>query len=515
MKDLPLGHTVNGSPHSVCVSLPTIADVIGYEEHDPAVRGALRSGYPRFVEPPLRGRWQDAAAAAHGGGPAVWRAVASPRIAERAVAYAGGETAGVCAREWRGGQFVVAPPGETSERVKAILQHTGGALSTRSAEVFLHDAGLLKRGESMFRGVREKNRRRADQMLRTAVGEAMGVPAEGVRIAHSGMNAFFAAWTAVNRLQAGRGRPPRWIRLGWLYVDTMRILEKLSPAGSPPAVVSHSCDLDAVRQLLEAEPEGFAGIIAEVPGNPLAETPDVAALAALARQHGVALVLDPSVAGIWNVRVTDHADVVVTSLTKYAGSSGEVLAGAVAVNPEGPWAGELDAGIAAELEPLGREDAARLAPEIGSAPAVSWVISQNATAVAAFLEKHPAVDGVWWAERPGALERFAAVRTPMGGPGAIVTFTLRGTGGEDFAAASRVLAGFYDRVEIPKSPSFGTRFTMLCPYLYLAHYELVTTPEGRAELARCGLNPELIRISVGTEEPEAIIAALAAALEPA
>ena len=51
-----------------------------------------------------------------------------------------------------------------------------------------------------------------------------------------------------------------------------------------------------------------------------------------------------------------------------------------------------------------------------------------------------------------------------------------------------------------KGPSFGTRFTLLSPFMYLAHYDLVTSPKGCDQLRQIGIDPDLIRISVG-EEP--------------
>ena len=54
--------------------------------------------------------------------------------------------------------------------------------------------------------------------------------------------------------------------------------------------------------------------------------------------------------------------------------------------------------------------------------------------------------------------------------------------------------------------------TLICPFMYLAHYDLVTTPEGRAELAASGIDPDLLRLCVGMEPVEEIIAALQAAL---
>jgi cystathionine gamma-synthase len=71
---------------------------------------------------------------------------------------------------------------------------------------------------------------------------------------------------------------------------------------------------------------------------------------------------------------------------------------------------------------------------------------------------------------------------------------------------------FYDRLRIPKGPSFGMKTSLISPFIYLAHYDLVTSEAGRAELAASGLNPELLRLAIGCEDPADIIAALAEAL---
>jgi len=54
---------------------------------------------------------------------------------------------------------------------------------------------------------------------------------------------------------------------------------------------------------------------------------------------------------------------------------------------------------------------------------------------------------------------------------------------------------------------------MMCPFLYLAHYDFVSTEEGRQHLRECGLNPDLVRLSVGVEPIGEIQAALAAGLD--
>src|SRR5207344_1410202 len=90
-----------------------------------------------------------------------------------------------------------------------------------------------------------------------------------------------------------------------------------------------------------------------------------------------------------------------------------------------------------------------------------------------------------------------------GASGGMITFTLRKIG---------ALEDFYDRLRLPKGPSFGMTTTLICPFMYLAHYDLVTTPAGLAELAASKLDPDLLRLCIGIEPAEEIIAVLAEAL---
>jgi cystathionine gamma-synthase len=199
--------------------------------------------------------------------------------------------------------------------------------------------------------------------------------------------------------------------------------------------------------------------------------------------------------------VLPHADVVVTSLTKYAANAGDLTAGLVVVNPAGPDAAPLRRIIAGHLEPLYARDLARLAVEIGRTTGVLARIHASVPEVAAFLGKHPAVGEVFWALHPASRANYLRVARTPGAVGGMITFTLRGS-----------LDEFYDRLRLPKGPSFGMTTTLICPFMYLAHYDLVTTAAGRAELAASGLNPDLLRLSVGTEPVQDIIAALAEAL---
>src|SRR6185436_15674899 len=86
-------------------------------------------------------------------------------------------------------------------------------------------------------------------------------------------------------------------------------------------------DQDGIERIFAKHGARIAGVFAEVPTNPLIQTPDVPALAALCRKHGAHLLLDPSVVSIFNLDVLPLADAVISSLTKYTANEGDVIAG--------------------------------------------------------------------------------------------------------------------------------------------------------------------------------------------
>jgi cystathionine gamma-synthase len=205
---------------------------------------------------------------------------------------------------------------------------------------------------------------------------------------------------------------------------------------------------------------------------------------------------------VCNVKALPHADIVIGSLTKYSAAEGDVIAGFVAINPAGPDAAELRSRVPRWLEPIYPRDLGRLAAQIGGTADVLERIHRSTPRVAAFLSSHPAVKEVFWALQPTSRDRYLSLARGPNAVGGMISFSLKGP-----------LDRFYDRLRLPKGPSFGMKTTLICPFIYLAHYDLVTSPAGRAELKENGLDPELVRLSVGIEPVEDIIAALAEALE--
>lgn len=502
LKHIPLGCRIPDSLHGVSFSLPTMRDVIGYEERDPAIVRHISSGYPRFVQHPLlRKAGEHMAQVLKLDGRQIWL-TASIRAATELCRWLAPAEARVVAHEGLTGVAFPASE-EVFYQAKMFLQHTGSLLSSREAEDYLVRNGVLAAAapEPAFDGY-------APGRVKGTVARAFGHDwSDDVFLANSGMNAVHAAFRAADAVQRARGRT-RWVQLGWLYLDTIAILQKFTERPERDyhfiAEPATGAGLAELRDYFEKHGGEIAGVIAEAPTNPLIQTPDLAAVAALCRGHGAIFVVDPTVASPLNINVFPHADVAVNSLTKYAANQGDVVAGAVVVNPHSQWADEFRARLPGLLEPVYSRDLARLAAQIGDFGAVIAQINGTTPAVVDFLEAHPAVDRVFWSMQPGASrDNYLALAKRPDAAGGMLSFTLK----------DKPLAWFYDRVRLAKGPSFGMRTSLISPFLYMAHYELATTREGRAKLLASGVPPDILRLSIGCEPAGEIIEALAEALK--
>ncbi|MBI2514177.1 MAG: PLP-dependent transferase [Opitutae bacterium] len=496
-RPLPLGTPIPGSLHSVSCSLPTMADVIGYEERDARVVGAMRAGYPRFaIHPLVQELIRALAAEIAQPGEQLWP-VLSARAAAALVAQLGAARARATAHA--GVAIVIhATDPHLAQLAKLWLQHTGGLLSSRGAEDALVRLGqrATVAAETTFAGDARA------EIERVLLPLFAGASREDLSLAGSGMGAMHAAFRAVTRVQAARGRTA-WVQLGWLYLDTIALLKKFTPDPARDHLVLHDVtNFAALEKLFAEHGARIAGVITEAPTNPLLQTGDLAAIKALAHRHGARVIADPAIASPFNVDVLPHADIAAFSLTKYASHEGDVMIGAAVVNPAGPDAEALRASIASELDAPYPRDLARLAAEIRTAPDVVRRINATTPLVVSFLERYPRVERVWWSGQRATAANYAQLARTPESVGAVVSFTLRGS-----------LASFYDRLTLPKGPSFGMATTLICPYVYLAHYDLLPNRSSGAVLREAGLPAELLRLSVGTEPASEIIAALGAALE--
>jgi cystathionine gamma-synthase len=476
-----LGATVPDSPHATVVCLPTLADVESYERKEARVWKHLRAGYPRFVRNELVTRAAHEAARRLGRTGELFPLV-SEESARRLAEHAGATLTSVDhVGDWC---LVTTSAGDAALRLAKMVQHTGTLISSRQAEAWLAGAAPTDSAAAL-------------RTIRASLSPLLaGVAADDILVATSGMNAVDAGIAAVDAVQRPRGRSA-WIQLGWLYVDSTRLFEKARDAKHH--FISDVRDLAAVERLLAAG--DIAGVFTEVPNNPQLETADIPALRALCDQFGGKLLLDPSSVGLASVDVLPFADLVVSSLTKYAGSEGDVMAGVLAVHPERADAAALLAAARRRLDPLHALDLAALANQVGRMAEVTQRLSASAAELARRLASHPSVARVRTADQGPTAVAYRRLLRSGAGAGSLITLELRGD-----------MRRVYDRLAVAKGPSFGLRYTLAAPFLWLAHFEEVTNEQGRAQIRAAGLDPDLLRISVGLEPIEEIWAAFESAL---
>jgi cystathionine gamma-synthase len=469
-----LGRPIPASTHGVSVSLPTWDAVVGYEEKRPEIISQLASGYPRFVIHPLVQN-----VALRLGGTQSSLPFPSARVANLAVEYirqTTGEAAKVIGER---GVYVVITGGPGTLALRAFWQHTGLIVSSRQAE-----AWLAGRGPGP-----EDNAVRSS--LRRQLAELYDCAEDDIFLAPTGMAALFAALKAV--VKRTPGRPTG--QLGFPYVDTLKLQEKLGPGG---ILLHHLGGLEnRLASLLHRD--RLAGCFCEIPGNPLLGSADLRRITPLLREHGVPLVADDVVATPLNINLTSHADLIATSLTKFIVGSGDAMGGALICNPKSPLYAELKDIVRAQHEELlWGEDALVLERQARGFPERMRRHNENGLLIAERLRAHPAVERVWYPKWEFS-EAYEAVRRPEGRWGALITFLPKHA--EDRSPV------IYDRLPFCKGPSLGTVFTLACPFTLLAHYSELNWAEA------CGVSRYLIRVSIGLEDAEELWKQVEGALE--
>jgi len=318
---------------------------------------------------------------------------------------------------------------------------------------------------------------------------------KSVALYPTGMGAIFAAVRLLNQF---RGQESKSILVGFPYVDTLKILQR--PEWCPKGVyffpTMDEKDMKEIEEIVAREP--ILGIFTEFPSNPLLSTADLRRLAKLAHENGTALVVDDTV-GSYNVNTMKYktADIVVTSLSKIFCGAGNVMGGSLVLNPEGHMYDKLVTALSPETDSFIFEDDAKALLE-SSKDLRQRVLKTNANAsvIAQRLKAHPMVKEIYYTQFGNASELYDPFLTesklehglPRYGP--LLSILLHG----GFPAAKT----FYDSVNVAKGPSLGTSFTLTCPYALLAHYVELDFVES------CGVDRNLIRISIGLEDADLV-----------
>ncbi len=453
-----LGAPIPDSPHAVSVCLPTWSDVLGYEEKDPRVHERMQTGYPRFFIHPLVQEVRAKLCREAGDEGEDVLPFPSAEAARECAAFAG---AGAHVVESRG-IWAAFFPTPLLPRARAYWQHAGRILSSRAAEDWLQGRPLAAADPAL------------ESTMRQRLAAWSGAPESLVSLHPSGMAAIYAAFRAVVARRPGR----RTVMFGFPYTDTLKILEKFG-AGVEFFPRGDADDLERLAEMLAAEE--FAAIFCELPSNPLLQVPDLPALHQLAAATGVPLVVDDTIGTFANVDVLPHVDLVATSLTKAISGEGDVMAGALTVNPRGVF------GQGLPLDPVDRvygPDLAVLEKNSRDFPRRMELANHTAEKLAQLLGSHPAIARVYYPGL-GPSPVYDGLRKPGGGYGAVLSFLPC-----DPAVNSPRI---YEALRISRGISLGTSYSLVSPYVQLAHYH-------ELEWARaCGIDPHLLRVAVGNE----------------
>ncbi|CAN8105001.1 unnamed protein product [Discula destructiva] len=312
-----------------------------------------------------------------------------------------------------------------------------------------------------------------------------GLSEQDIYLYPMGMNAIFNT----HRLLMSSRESYKSISFGFPYVDTLKVLEKFGP-GCVHYGHASEADLDDLEQRLKSG-EKFLGLFCEFPGNPLLTCPNLVRLRSLADQYDFAIVVDETIGTFANINVLQYADVVVSSLTKIFSGDCNVMGGAAVLNPNSRYYATLKAAATREYEDTyWAEDVIFL--ERNSRDFLTRIdrININAEAICEVLLANPRVKTVHYPKHNPDRANYDACKLPGGGYGGLLSVVFH-----EKADAME----FYDSLDTAKGPSLGTNFTLTSPYVVLAHY---------AELdwaASLGVDPDLIRISVGLEETAQLI----------
>jgi cystathionine beta-lyase/cystathionine gamma-synthase len=285
-----------------------------------------------------------------------------------------------------------------------------------------------------------------------------------------------------------------------MYGATVGLLMNVFEPSGVSVGFADVCDLDGFRAAVaEARP---GCIVMESISNPLLRVGDIAAIAGIANEAGAALVVDNTFATPLLARPLElGAHFSVNSVTKYLAGHGDVLGGAVVTNR--PHADSLRA-LGRTIGPvLGPFECYLTMRGIKTFPLRMERQCANACRVAACLAAHPRVERVYFTGDPQHPDAAAIRRQfPAGLYGAMVSFEVRDAGREE-------VFRFMDKLQmIVRATSLGDVHTMMLYPVMSSHREL--SPKHRL---RMGIRDSLVRLSVGIEAPEDIIADLEQALE--
>ena len=336
-------------------------------------------------------------------------------------------------------------------------------------------------------------------------------------------------YSLLNIAEAG----DNFVTVPQLYGGTYTLFAHMLPKLGIEARFAAGDTPEDLDKLIDANTKA---VFCESIGNPAGNIVDLAAVADMARARGVATIVDNTVATPALLKPVDHGfDIVLHSMTKYMGGHGNSLGGVLVDSGKFPWAEHAERypmlttpepsyhGVvyAEALGPAAYIGRARTVPLRNTGSAISpfnaFLVMQgietlnlrmerhcdNALAAARHLQAHPKVEWVSYAGLPGDRYHDLANRYMGGRASGILTFGVRG----GFDAGVK----FYDALKLFKRlVNIGDAKSLACHPASTTHRQL-----NEAEQASVGVTPEMIRLSIGIEHIDDIVADLDQALDAA
>src|SRR3989475_6576793 len=316
-----------------------------------------------------------------------------------------------------------------------------------------------------------------------------------------------------------------------LYGTTYTLFGHVLPSQGVSVRFADSDQPEAIAQLIDDQTRA---VFCESVGNPAGNICDLEALARVAHAHGVPLIVDNTVATPILLRPIDYgADVVVHSLTKFMGGHGTTLGGAIVDSGRFPWREHADrfpmftrpdasyhglvyvdhfgkAAYIARCRSVYQRTTGAVLPALSAFLLLQGIETvalrverhvENARRVAEFLRDDPRVAWVNYAGFPD--NRYHALVQKYLGGRACSLFTFGVAGG--FEAGRK----FYDALGLVKRlVNMGDAKSLACHPASTTHRQM--SPD---EQRKAGVRPEMIRLSIGIEHVDDIIADLDQALQ--
>jgi O-acetylhomoserine (thiol)-lyase len=331
-------------------------------------------------------------------------------------------------------------------------------------------------------------------------------------------------------IQAIAGVGDNIVSISQLYGGTYNLFMHSFPRQGIEVRMADQGDFEGLEKLID---KNTKAVFCESIGNPAGNVVDIQRLAEIAHRHGVPVIVDNTVATPYLCKPFEFgADIVVHALTKYIGGHGNSIGGIIVDSGKFDWKANKERfpilnepdpsyhGVVytEALGPAAYIGRCRVVPLRNTGAALSphnaFLFLQgletlglrmerhceNAEKLAAWLKKHPKINWVNYAQLPDSKYNATAKKITKGKASGIISFGIKGgaVAGSQFIDALQMIL---------RLVNIGDAKSLACHPASTTHRQL-----GPEELAKAGVSEDLVRISVGIEHIDDIIADVEQAL---